>query len=116
VDSDAERVNLVNHFKSPIEDSELSEYLSTEPATLHATEIPLEAYADAEFLIVATPTDYDPVTNFFNTTSVEHVIRIALDINPAIKIVIKSTIPVGFTNELQKKHPGATIFFSPEFL
>ena len=116
VDIDLERVKLVNRFESPIEDAELSEYLSTEPSTLSATNNPQDAYAGAEFLIVATPTDYDPVTNFFNTTSVEDVIQLALDINPAIKIVIKSTIPVGFTNELQQQHPGATIFFSPEFL
>lgn len=116
MDIDTERVKLVNRFESPIEDFELSEYLGTEPSTLHATNNPQEAYKDAEFLIVATPTDYDPVTNFFNTTSVEGVIRLALEINPAVKIVIKSTIPVGFTNVLQKQYPGATIFFSPEFL
>lgn len=116
MDIDTERVRLVNRFESPIEDFELSEYLGTEPSTLHATNNPQEAYKDAEFLIVATPTDYDPVTNFFNTTSVEGVIRLALEINPAVKIVIKSTIPVGFTNVLQKQYPGATIFFSPEFL
>ena len=116
VDINAERVELVKQFESPIEDVELSEYLSTKPSTLHATTDPQEAYADAEFLIVATPTDYDPVTNFFNTSSVEDVIGIALGINPEINIVVKSTIPVGFTNELQQQYPNATIFFSPEFL
>ncbi|MEY8579096.1 nucleotide sugar dehydrogenase [Corynebacteriaceae bacterium 6-324] len=116
VDINAERVELVKQFESPIEDVELSEYLSTKPSTLHATTDPQEAYADAEFLIVATPTDYDPVTNFFNTSSVEDVIGIALSINPEINIVVKSTIPVGFTNELQQQYPNATIFFSPEFL
>lgn len=116
VDINAERVELVKQFESPIEDVELSEYLSTKPSTLHATTDPKEAYADAEFLIVATPTDYDPVTNFFNTSSVEDVIGIALGINPEINIVVKSTIPVGFTNELQQQYPNATIFFSPEFL
>lgn len=116
VDIDGERVEIVKQYESPIEDTELSKYLSTKPSTLHATTDPQEAYADAEFLIVATPTDYDPVTNFFNTSSVEDVIGIALGINPAIKIVIKSTIPVGFTNELQQQYPEATIFFSPEFL
>lgn len=116
VDIDAERVEIVKQYESPIEDTELSKYLSTKPSTLHATTDPQKAYADAEFLIVATPTDYDPVTNFFNTSSVEDVIGIALGINPAIKIVIKSTIPVGFTNELQQQYPEATIFFSPEFL
>ena len=116
VDINADRVESVNRYESPIKDVELSEYLSTKPSTLHATTDPQEAYADAEFLIVATPTDYDPVTNFFNTSSVEDVIGIALGINPAIKIVIKSTIPVGFTTELQQQYPEATIFFSPEFL
>ena len=116
VDIDEERVEIVKQYESPIEDAELSKYLSTKPSTLHATTDPQEAYADAEFLIVATPTDYDPVTNFFNTSSVEDVIEIALGINPVIKIVVKSTIPVGFTNELQQQYPEATIFFSPEFL
>ena len=116
VDIDEERVEIVKQYESPIEDTELSKYLSTKPSTLHATTDPHEAYADAEFLIVATPTDYDPVTNFFNTSSVEDVIEIALGINPVIKIVVKSTIPVGFTNELQQQYPEATIFFSPEFL
>ena len=116
VDIDEERVEIVKQYESPIEDTELSKYLSTKPSTLHATTDPQEAYADAEFLIVATPTDYDPVTNFFNTSSVEDVIEIALGINPVIKIVVKSTIPVGFTNELQQQYPEATIFFSPEFL
>ena len=116
VDIDEERVEIVKQYESPIEDAELSKYLSTKPSTLHATTDPQEAYADAEFLIVATPTDYDPVTNFFNTSSVEDVIEIALGINPVIKIVVKSTIPFGFTNELQQQYPEATIFFSPEFL
>lgn len=116
VDIDPERVKIVNHNKSPIEDAELTEYLSTKPSTLHATTDPQKAYAEAEFLIVATPTDYDPVTNFFNTSSVEDVIRIALEINPSIKIAIKSTVPVGFTQGLQKQYTTATIFFSPEFL
>lgn len=116
VDINAERVDLVNRFESPIEDVELEEYLSTKPATLTATTDPNVAYQDAEFLIIATPTDYDPDTNFFNTSSVEDVISIALKINPAIRIAVKSTIPVGFTQELQQQYPGSTIFFSPEFL
>ena len=116
VDINADRVESVNRYESPIEDVELSEYLSTKPSTLHATTEPEKAYTDAEFLIVATPTDYDPVTNFFNTSSVEDVIRIALKINPSIKIAIKSTVPVGFTQGLQKQYTKATIFFSPEFL
>lgn len=116
VDIDAKRVETVQQYVSPVEDTELSKYLSTKPSTLRATTDPQEAYSDADFLIVATPTDYDPVTNFFDTTSVKDVIRIALTINPALNIVIKSTIPVGFTNGLQQQYPEATIFFSPEFL
>lgn len=116
VDIDVDRVETVKRYESPIEDAELSRYLSTKPSTLQATTDPQEAYADAEFLIVATPTDYDPVTNFFNTSSVEDVIGVALGINPALKIVIKSTIPVGFTNDLQQQYSEAIIFFSPEFL
>ena len=115
-DIDSTRVERVNNYDSPIEDAELEEYLSSRPTNLTATSSPQEAYENAKFLIVATPTDYDPDTNFFNTSSVEDVIATALDINPGILIAIKSTIPVGFTKELQQKHPGATIFFSPEFL
>lgn len=116
VDINSERVDAVNRYQSPIEDVELAAYLATRPATLCATTDPRQAYAEAEFLIVATPTDYDPKTNFFNTSSVEDVIATALDINPDIRVVVKSTIPVGFTAELQEQYPGATIFFSPEFL
>ena len=101
VDISEERVYLVNRYKSPIEDIELEEYLSTQPATLTATTDSKLAYQDAEFLIIATPTDYDPDTNFFNTSSVEDVISVALSINPSIRIAVKSTIPVGFTEELQ---------------
>ncbi|GJN42016.1 nucleotide sugar dehydrogenase [Corynebacterium ammoniagenes] len=116
IDIDAGRVASVNGFDSPIEDVELQRYLSTQPARLSATNDPRVAYANAAYLIVATPTDYDPQTNFFNTSSVEEVISTALSINPNLRIAVKSTIPVGFTLELQKRHPGATIFFSPEFL
>lgn len=115
-DINTERVELVNHYISPIEDAELSQYLTTHPANLSATSDPQVAYENAEFLVVATPTDYDPETNFFNTSSVEDVISLALSINPDIKIAVKSTIPVGFTDELQKQYGDSTIFFSPEFL
>lgn len=116
VDINAERVNLVNRYISPIEDVELSNYLATRPSTLSATTDSKTAYENAEYLVIATPTDYDVNTNFFNTSTVEDVIKSALSINPKIRIAIKSTIPVGFTEELQKQHPTATIFFSPEFL
>lgn len=116
IDINPERVDSVNRFESPIEDIELEAYLSTHPTTLNATTVPRVAYEQAEFLIVATPTDYDPITNFFNTSSVEDVISTALSINPKIRIAVKSTIPVGFTHNLQLKYPESTIFFSPEFL
>jgi UDPglucose 6-dehydrogenase len=116
LDINSERVTHVNLYESPIEDVELDKYLSTQPATLRATTNPQEAYENAKYLIVATPTDYDPVTNFFDTSSVEDVIASALEINPEILIAVKSTIPVGFTKLLQHRHPQGTIFFSPEFL
>lgn len=116
VDINQERVDLVNRCESPIEDVELENYLATQPATLRATTDPRDAYVGAEFVLVATPTDYDPETNFFNTSSVEDVISSVLSINPGTRIVVKSTVPVGFTRQLQEQYPGATIFFSPEFL
>lgn len=116
VDINEDRVNAVNRFESPIEDIELGQYLATRPMNLRATTNTQEAYESADFLIIATPTDYDPNSNFFNTTSVEDVLSTALAINPAIKVAVKSTIPVGFTEELKLRYPEATIFFSPEFL
>lgn len=116
VDINSNRVDCVNRYESPIEDTELEQYLETKPSLLSATTDATEAYNGAEFLIVATPTDYDPNTNFFNTSSVEAVIKEALCINPKIRVAIKSTIPVGFTQEIQQQYPEATIFFSPEFL
>lgn len=116
IDIDPARVEKIKSFECPIEDNELEEYLSSRPQNLLATIDPVVAYGSAEFLIVATPTDYDPEMNFFNTSSVEEVVELALDINPKLKIAIKSTIPVGFTGKLQNQYPEATIFFSPEFL
>ncbi|MFP7364744.1 nucleotide sugar dehydrogenase [Corynebacterium callunae] len=110
------RVDLVNNFKSPIVDKELEEYLSTKPANLAATTDPEVAYADADFAIVATPTNYDPDNNFFDTSSVESAIEAILSVNPAARIVIKSTIPVGYTEGLNGTYPEAKIIFSPEFL
>lgn len=116
IDIDNERVDLVNNYQCPIEDYELEKYLATHPKTLRATTNPHEAYADTEFLIVATPTDYNSKTNFFDTSSVEEVIETALGINPALQVVIKSTVPVGYTKDLQHRFPNSKIFFSPEFL
>lgn len=116
VDISEERVNLVRNFNSPIVDAELEEYLSTRPRTLSATTDAEAAYSDAEFVVIATPTNYDSETNFFDTSSVDLVVETALKFNPGAKIVIKSTIPVGYVDHLRSTHPGATIMFSPEFL
>lgn len=116
VDIDEERVKLVQEFRSPIVDSDLEEYLSTKPQNLTATTDAEAAYKGADFIVIATPTNYDPESNFFDTSSVESVIEIVLKVSPGSTIVIKSTIPVGFTSELRIKHPEASIIFSPEFL
>ena len=115
-DIDPEKVELVNRRASPIADEDLQEYLATHELDLTATLDPDEAFAGADFVIVATPTDYDPDTNYFNTDSVEMVIRQALDRSPEATIVIKSTIPVGYTSLVREHHPGASIIFAPEFL
>lgn len=116
VDISEDRVNSVNDYISPIVDAELEEYLLTRPATLRATTDAEVAYSDADFVIIATPTNYDSETNFFDTSSVDLVVETALKLNPGAKIVIKSTIPVGYVDSLRSTHPGATIMFSPEFL
>ncbi|MCB0883426.1 MAG: UDP-glucose 6-dehydrogenase, partial [Propionibacteriaceae bacterium] len=116
VDINASKVQLINARKSPIEDAELEDYLANVPLSLEATTDAPSAYQDAQFVVVATPTDYDPVANFFNTCSVESTIADALVVNPAATIVIKSTVPVGFTERMRARHPKGSIIFSPEFL
>ncbi|MCL2595090.1 MAG: nucleotide sugar dehydrogenase [Promicromonosporaceae bacterium] len=116
VDIDARKVELINQGRSPIADAELEEYLATKPLNLEATTDATDAYRTAELVVVATPTNYDPVTQFFDTSTVETVIGQVLGVNPATLIVIKSTVPVGFTARMQQAHPGAAIVFSPEFL
>jgi UDPglucose 6-dehydrogenase len=116
LDVDAARVAAVNAGRSPIIDRELEEHLARGRLSLTATRDRREAYADASYVVVATPTNYDPDTNRFDTSSVERVTAQALDVNPAATIVIKSTVPVGYTNTLRERHPGASILFSPEFL
>jgi UDPglucose 6-dehydrogenase len=116
LDVDPVKVDQVNRRESPIVDAELEEYLRDKPLQLTATLDKDQAYADASYVVIATPTDYDPVTNYFDTTSVESVAADALAANPHATIVIKSTIPVGFTAQLREAHPGASILFSPEFL
>jgi UDPglucose 6-dehydrogenase len=116
LDLDAERVALVNERRSPVVDPELEEYLASRELHLRATIEPADAYAGADYVVIATPTDYDPETNFFDTSSVESVIASATTHEPGATIVIKSTVPVGFTVRLREAHPGARIVFSPEFL
>jgi len=116
VDINHARVEQINRRVSPIVDPELEDYMARVPLSLTATTDGPSAYRDAEFVVIATPTDYDPVTNFFNTSSVEQVAAEALRINPGATVVIKSTLPVGFTEQLRDRHPRASVIFSPEFL
>ncbi len=113
---DGGRVAAINRSESPIQDADIEDALAGGGLRLRATTDAAEAYPDADFVVVATPTNYDPATNLFDTSSVEQVIGEALRVNPGAAIVIKSTIPVGFTDDLRARHPGAVIFFSPEFL
>ena len=116
LDVDEGRVAMVNRRESPLIDAELQDYLATRDLDLTATTDPAEAFAGAEYVIVATPTNYDPTTNFFDTSSVEAVIDRALALAPQATIVIKSTIPVGYTADLNRRLDTDRILFSPEFL
>jgi UDPglucose 6-dehydrogenase len=111
-----EKIDQINARTSPIADAELEEYLATRSLDLTATLDKHAAFAGASYVIVATPTNYDERTNYFDTGSVESVIADVVTIAPTASIVIKSTVPVGFTARIRQQHPGASIFFSPEFL
>ncbi|MDQ1857711.1 nucleotide sugar dehydrogenase [Chryseobacterium sp. WLY505] len=111
-----ERVELLNSKKSPIEDQEISTFLSTKPLNFKATLDKKEAYDKAEYIIVATPTDYDPTTNYFDTSSVENVIKEIAEYNSDAVIIIKSTVPVGYTVDLKSRMHSDNVVFSPEFL
>ena len=116
VDLDQARGDMVNRGETPLVDPELADYLSRGSLHLTATTDAQAAYAGAKFVVIATPTDYDPGSNYFDTSSVESVIETVREVNPTAVIVIKSTVPVGFTARMRGKHLGAHIIFSPEFL
>jgi UDPglucose 6-dehydrogenase len=116
LDIDASRVDSINQGKSTVADADIQEFLGDRELSITATMDKKEAYEEAEFIIIATPTDYDPETNYFDTSSVETVIDEAIALNETAAIIIKSTVPVGFTGSMKDKYETARIIFSPEFL
>ena len=116
VDVIEEKVNKINNRISPIQDNEIEEYLATKELNLTATLDAENAYKDAEFVIIAAPTNYDSQKNFFDTSAVEAVIELVMKVNPKAIMIIKSTIPVGYTESVRKKYNTENILFSPEFL
>ena len=116
VDIIPEKVDLINHRKSPIQDDYIEKYLAEKELNLTATTDGASAYKDADFVIIAAPTNYDSRKNFFDTSAVEAVIKLVMSVNPNAVMVIKSTIPVGYTESVRKKYQSSNIIFSPEFL
>ena len=116
VDIIEEKVNMINNKKSPIQDNEIETFLSTKNLNLVATLNAKEAYSDAEFVVIAAPTNYDSKKNFFDTSAVEAVIKLVMEYNPEAVMIIKSTIPVGYTQSIREKTGSKNIIFSPEFL
>lgn len=116
VDIIPEKVKMLNNRVSPIKDAEIEDYLAHKELHLSATLDGKKAYRDAEFVVIATPTDYDPVKNFFDTSSVESAVELIISVNPIAIIIVKSTVPVGYTKGLREKYHTDRILFSPEFL
>jgi UDPglucose 6-dehydrogenase len=116
VDVFQEKADMINNRKSPIVDKEISEYLYTKELNLKATIDGASAYKDAEYIIIATPTNYDPDKNYFDTSSIEAVIELVLKVNPNAVMIIKSTVPVGYTKSIKAKYGIDNVIFSPEFL
>src|SRR5699024_10508374 len=111
-----DKVDLINKRESPIADTYIEDFLKSKDLFLTATTNPKQEYKEADYIIISTPTNYDPEQNYFDTSSVEDVIENALTINPKAVIVIKSTIPVGYTKEINERFHTENILFSPEFL
>ena len=116
VDVIPEKVDLINRRKSPIQDEYIEKYLAEKELNLTATLDGAKAYAGADFVVIAAPTNYDPVKNYFDTSHVEEVIELVKEVNPHAIMVIKSTIPVGYTESVRKKLGTKNVIFSPEFL